>query len=118
MFDNLPKSALDVMDWSWADYEPYYDALAERPFNAETVGAWLADWTRVGDLFGEVYSRLHVARTRNTTDQDISARFERLLDDLLPPVEAAEQTLKQKLLDSGLEPTGFEIPLRNMRTEA
>lgn len=118
MFDKLPKTAQDAMDWTWADYEPYYDALAERPLNAETVGAWLADWTRVGDLFGEVYTRLHVARTRNTTDQDISTRFERLLDNLLPSVEAAEQTLKQKLLDSGLEPEGFEIPLRNMRTEA
>ncbi|MEO8606275.1 MAG: M3 family oligoendopeptidase [Chloroflexota bacterium] len=118
MFDKLPQTALEAMDWSWADYEPYYDELAERPFNADTVGAWLADWTRIGDLFGEVYTRLHVARTRNTTDADISARFEKLLDNLLPQVEAAEQTLKQKLLDSKLEPAGFEIPLRNMRTEA
>jgi oligoendopeptidase F len=118
MFDNLPRTALDAMDWMWADYDPYYDELAERPINADTVGAWLADWTRIGDLFGEVYTRLHVARTRDTTDADISARFERLLDDLLPQVEAAEQVLKQKLLDSSLEPAGFEIPLRNMRTEA
>ena len=33
-------------------------------------------------------------------------------------MEAAEQELKQKLLESGLEPAGFEIPLRNMRAEA
>jgi oligoendopeptidase F len=30
----------------------------------------------------------------------------------------AGQTLKEKLLESGLEPAGFEIPLRNMRAEA
>jgi oligoendopeptidase F len=117
MFDNLPKTALEVMDWSWAQYQPYYDNLVARELNADTVSGWLADWTRVGDLFGEVYSRLHVARTRNTADPDIQARFVRLLDDLLPPFQAAEQQLKQKLLDSGLEPDGFQIPLRNMRTE-
>ena len=29
-----------------------------------------------------------------------------------------EQKLKEKLLESGLQPKGFEIPLRNMRAEA
>ena len=28
------------------------------------------------------------------------------------------QKLKEKLLESGLQPAGFEIPLRNMRAEA
>jgi len=39
MFDKLPKSALDVMDWAWADYEPYYDELAERPFKSAATQA-------------------------------------------------------------------------------
>ena len=40
------------------------------------------------------------------------------IGEVYPQVEAAEQQLKQKLLDSRLEPPGFEIPLRNMRAEA
>jgi oligoendopeptidase F len=40
------------------------------------------------------------------------------LDAFYRPYQAADQKAKEKLLASGLEPPGFEIPLRNMRAEA
>jgi oligoendopeptidase F len=36
----------------------------------------------------------------------------------MPPAMAAEQQVKQMLLDSGLEPQRFAVPLRKLRTEA
>src|SRR5262249_40205741 len=36
---------------------------------------------------------------------------------IAPQAMAAEQRLKQKLIASGLEPHGFAMPLRKMRTE-
>src|SRR5690606_10121034 len=56
--------------------------------------------------------------TLNTTDQDAEARFHAFISDIYPNTEAANQELKRRLLDSSLEPEGFEIPLRNMRAEA
>src|SRR5439155_3786833 len=97
---------------------PYYDDLIARPLSAENVNAWLADWSRLGRLIAETGSRLSVATTQNTADQAAKQCYFDFLDKISPPVQAAEQKLKQKLLDSGLEAEGFEIPLRNMRAEA
>ncbi len=33
-------------------------------------------------------------------------------------MESSEQKLKEKLLKTGFEPEGFQIPLRNMRSES
>ena len=37
---------------------------------------------------------------------------------VIQPVSIASQRLKEKLIASGLEPNGYAIQLRNMRTEA
>ncbi len=54
----------------------------------------------------------------NTADAEAEKNYHAFLGEVYPQVETAEQELKQKLLNSGLEPAGFEIPLRNMRAEA
>ncbi len=53
----------------------------------------------------------------NTNDAEAERRFQAFLDEILPPARASEQKLKEKLLQSGLKPAGFEIPLRNMQAE-
>jgi len=114
----LPKSALEFMSWSWAQIEPYFDELAGRPLDAGNLAAWLADWSHLSKLVYEAYWRLYVGTTVNTADAEIERRYNAFLDDIQPPSQAAEQKLKEKLLDSGLQPQGFEIALRNMRAEA
>ena len=57
-------------------------------------------------------------RRQTPADTAAQQRFNDFIDAVYPQAKAASQTLKQKLLDSGLEPAGFEIPLRNMRAEA
>jgi oligoendopeptidase F len=54
----------------------------------------------------------------DTTDEASKQRYDTFLDEIFPNTQAAEQKLKEKLLASGLEPDGFEIPLRNLRAEA
>ncbi|MCI0348912.1 MAG: M3 family oligoendopeptidase, partial [Acidobacteriales bacterium] len=39
------------------------------------------------------------------------------IETILPQVRVADQKLKEKLLASGLQPEGYDIALRNMRTE-
>jgi oligoendopeptidase F len=106
------------MDWHWARIEPHFLELAARPLNAEKVTAWLADWSHLSLLLQETNQRLYVATTVNTEDGEASRRFHAYLDDIYPQAQAADQVLKEKLLHSGLQPAGFEIPLRNLRAEA
>jgi oligoendopeptidase F len=59
-----------------------------------------------------------VATTVNTADKEAERRYHNFLDNVYPHLEQADQRLKKKLLETGLIPDGFEIPLIKMRTEA
>jgi oligoendopeptidase F len=117
MFDSLPPDASTFKSWPWSHIQPYYDDLAAREVTASTVESWLRDWTRLLELIEESYWRLYVDRNADTTNQAASAAFDTFVEKLQPEVRIADQRLKRKLLDSGLEPDGFAIPLRNMRTD-
>lgn len=118
MTNALPDNPLDFMSWTWPQIEPHFQVLIERPINLENVSAWLADWSRLAELLSETAQRLYVATTVDTTDEQAKKRQDAFLDEIFPKMEAANQKLKEKLLASGLQPPGFEIPLRNMRAEA
>jgi len=118
MFSNLPTDYREFVHWLWPQFEPYYQDLIDRPMNADNLAEWLADWTRIGRTVQETYARLQLTTALNTADAEAEKHYYTFLGEVYPQVEATEQKLKQKLLASGLEPTGFEIPLRNMRTEA
>jgi oligoendopeptidase F len=118
MLKNLPSSPEALIAWSWAEIEPYYQELASRSITAADVEAWLADWSSIGERIEELFARLSVATSINTADKEAEQRMNRFLDSIYPNVMAAEEKLKEKLLTSQLEPSGFEIPLRNMRAEA
>ena len=118
MFSALPIDYHELVDWTWPQFEPYYQDLNNRSLSPGTATEWLADWSSISKAAQETYSRLYVAMTLNTADPDSENRYTFFLSEVYPQIEAAEQRLKQKLLNSGLEPSGFEIPLRNMRAEA
>ncbi len=117
MFTTLKNPPEDFLSWTWAKFEPYYQDLKSRPLGAEEITRWLEDWSDLGDALQELFSRLHVAVTVNTADQEAEACFKNALDQIYPQAMAAEQELKNRLLKSGLEPAGFEIPLRNYRDD-
>ncbi|MGQ9889803.1 MAG: M3 family oligoendopeptidase [Aggregatilineales bacterium] len=115
MFDTLPWTAREVMDWEWAQFAPYYADLEARALDAASVDAWLADWTRLAELLSEINARLNVATTQNTADEAAEQAYRRYLDTIVPAREQAEFRLQQKLIASGLEPDNFAVPLRAMR---
>ncbi len=118
MFDTLPVTATPFLDWPWSRIEPYFQELQECPLSADNVQTWLADWTRLSDLLIERHARLSLAINQNTTDKAAEENYNAYLDSVYPASQAANQKLKEKLLASGLEPAGFELPLRKMRAEA
>ena len=113
-----PKTAKELLTWEWSNFEPIYQELASRSLTAQTLDAWMADWSRLTEHIDEMYWRLYAAHTRFTADELIDKQYNHFLEDIYPKYRAAEQKLKEKLLASTLEPKGFEIPLRNMRAEA
>ncbi len=115
---NLPETTQEFMNWGWSQIEPRYRELEARELTAATVGDWLADWSRLNDLISEAQARLFIATTLDTTDEAAVSRFHTYLEQVIEPVEQAEQNLREKLLASGLQPDGFAIPLRNMRAAA
>jgi oligoendopeptidase F len=113
----LPENALQTLEWGWDQWRPAYDELRAAPLDANTAGDWLAAWTRLSNLLGETYSRLHVATTCDTTDAAAEASFRAFLGGVYPNAMSAEQELKGRLLASGVEPADFGVPLRDMRSE-
>ncbi|MCC6799908.1 MAG: M3 family oligoendopeptidase, partial [Anaerolineae bacterium] len=116
MSPTLPATGQEVT--SWTQVEPVFAELAERPLSADTISAWLVDWSHLSERIDETHARFYIATTQDTTDQAAEDRYHAFIGDILPRAQAADQTLKQRLLSSGLEPEGFEIPLRNLRAEA
>lgn len=118
MLSKLPNTTHKFMDWTWPEIEPYYQEMAEFPLNSTTIKEWLGQWSLLYNLTTETYCRLRVATSKDTTDQKAQQRFLKFLDHIYPNFKVADHKLKEKFLRSGLEPKGFEIPLRNLRTEA
>lgn len=114
----LPASALEFMSWSWDQIAPYYDELAAREINASNVGAWLTDWSQLASLIDEQRWRLQIATSRDTADENAQKQYLHHLGTIAPAASTSEQTLKEILIASQLEPQGFAIPLRDMRADA
>jgi len=118
MTHTLPTTPEKLVRLEWSQIEPVVDELAQRTLTSDNIEQWLLDWTHVAEVVGEQYNRLQVATSVNTVDTEAEKRFLAFMDETYPKMMAAEEQLKQKLLASGLEPEGFEIPLRNFRAES
>ncbi|WIG61691.1 MAG: Oligoendopeptidase F-like protein [Ktedonobacterales bacterium] len=117
-FASLPTTAQEISTWTWPQIAPYYDDLLARPLTADNVGAWLSDWSALSSLLDEVNTRYTIATTVNTADTASEQAYNAFLDDIMPNMMEAEQKVKQHLLNSGLEPHGFALPLRKLRADA
>jgi oligoendopeptidase F len=118
MKERLPKDPQEFMQWRWSQIEPFVEDLKKRSLNGASIDDWVMDWSDLNRMISEMFARVWVETTRYTSDPETKQRFISFLDDILTPSLAANQAMKQKLLGSGFEPKGFEIPLRNMRVEA
>ena len=118
MTQGLPSSPEMIINLEWADYEPHYSALESPVLSQANIEQWLMDWGQVSSYLDEQYTRLYVATTQNTENKEIEQRFQHFLDVVQPAARAADQKLKQKLLESGLQPAGFHVALQRLRAES
>ncbi len=114
---NIPN--IDAfMEMSWEEIRSIYDGLLDRDIDQGNVEEWLKDWSSLRELVSERYSRLQLATNLDIRDEKAEKAFRRFIEEIHPPAQAADQSLKEKLLASGLTPEGMEVPLRKMRAEA
>src|SRR5688572_16998052 len=117
MLENLPRSYEVVQDWSWSQFEPFYQELLQAELTSANLTEWMEAETRFADLIGETFSRLYVAHTCDTEDQTAEKRYFHIIEEVLPPAQEANNKLNVKLLQSGLKPENFDIPLLKIRTD-
>ncbi len=119
MHIEIPETTLEFSTRTWPQIEPHMCELAERPLTAENLEEWLADWSHLLSSLEETVARLQVAASVDTSDAEAEARLNTFREEVYTPALAADQRIKQHLLDSDLvPPPGFEIPMRYMRAEA
>jgi len=101
------------------EVEPIMREMAERHLTAQNLAEWLADWSHLRSLLEETSSRLQVAASADTSDAQAEARLNTFQEHVYTPALAADQQLREHLLNSDLAPPpSFEIPMQNMRVEA
>ncbi len=118
MFSSIASDPKQIMGWGWSEFEPRYKDLIQRPLTRESIGRFLEDWSQVRDHYTELESRLSVAVSVDTSDEEAEKRYKEYFEQIYPRIMEAEQALKEKLLAANLQPEGYEIPLRNLRAEA
>jgi oligoendopeptidase F len=115
---SLPAEAVDFQNWTWSQIESFFQALQEWRLNEDNILDFLDQWSQLGKILDETYWRLYDATTINTIDQEAEENFKGFLDQIRPRAKAAEQSLKEKLLNSGIRPPGYELPLRDLSAQA
>jgi len=118
MIKNLPSTPNAILEMEWIDYEPHFKALQSTQLTSENINDWLLGWSALADRLDEQYTRLFVATTQFTNDEEIEKRFNHFVEAVQPQARTEEQKLKEKLLASGLQPENFRMGLKKMRAEA
>ena len=113
----LPKKSSEMQDWKWSEYEPFFEYLLKQEINETNINSWMKYWSDFSELIGEVGTDVYVSTTVDTTDKEAKKRFNTFLEDISENASTKNQALKKKLLESGIIPDDFDIPLRGIKSE-
>jgi len=118
VFTSLPTDPAEFGRWSWPNYQPLYARLEALELTPSLAGDFLAGWTALADRIDETQQRLRVAADCHPADTAATARHRAFLQQVVIPARAADQRLDAGLLDGGIEPPDFAVPLQVMRARA
>ncbi|HSH03711.1 MAG TPA: M3 family oligoendopeptidase [Anaerolineae bacterium] len=117
-FPALPQSFDDIDVTKWESFAPYFELLAEVTLSEKNAEEWLENWSNIARFLSEAFSKIYVEKSIDTTDENKEAAFMAMLENVVPPAQVAEQRLKEKLLASGYNLPGMEIPMMHMQDQA
>lgn len=116
-FEQFPTTYEQVKDWTWADFEPYVNDLLSREITADNVHQWLTDRSRYEEAVWEIFSRVRVKTTQDTSDEEAESQYKNLMATLYPQLEQTDNALNNKLLETGLTPDGLNLVLKKLRAD-
>lgn len=82
MFTPLPQSSEVFERAGWPAIEAWYHELLTTPLTRETLGPWMAQWSRLSALVDETMTWLSLAVHRDTADEECARRKERFIDEV------------------------------------
>ena len=113
----LPEKSKEMQDWNWSEYEPFFEYLLNQEIDKTNIDSWMKYWSDFSELIGEVGTDVYISTTVDTTDKEAKNRFHTFLEDISENASARNQELKKKLLESGIVPDNFDIPLKGIKSE-
>ncbi|HEX5386357.1 MAG TPA: M3 family oligoendopeptidase [Gemmatimonadales bacterium] len=112
----LPTSPASFAKATWADIIPYYDELAERPVDSDTVDEWLRTWSTLEELVTEAAARAMIEYSIDTADPQKESDHLRFSSEILPRMEERTVGLARRLIESGLRRPDMATTLRRFET--
>ena len=97
MSSSMPNPYAHVDPFDWSTVAPHFDALQSADLQPDTTRDWLQAWSDLTSVLEETAAQVYREVTENTADPEASARYTRLVVDILPAAARCEQALKQKL---------------------
>ena len=106
----------------WEQVEPLFDELDSRELGSvEELEQWLLDTSELASVFMEEASRLHIATTLDTEDEQAAAAHARVTQEVLPRWSARSHALAVRYagseLRSGLDPSRYAV-MDKLRVES
>ena len=114
----LPHNLESFDPPTWAKFQPYYEELQSRSLTPANGRQWLNDWSHLLRIIWEGFNKIYIAKTLDTTDSAAETAFLDFINNVMPEMQAAEQTLRQRLLALNLPDTDIALTLRQMRTDS
>ena len=82
----------------WNSVAPHFAALETALLSAATAQAWLQTWSDLSAEMTEAYSRAYRAKMENTTDAAAEAAYLNLVENVVPNLKIAENTLEKRFV--------------------
>jgi len=106
----------DLAHATWDDLAPHYFELREAAFDADTIEAWLARWSRLEECLTEAASLALIAYTCDTSDPAKERAHLRFSAEIMPRAEEQGVLLARRLVESGWSRPDLELPIARFRT--
>jgi oligoendopeptidase F len=113
----LPKSATEFKDVTWEDVAPYYEELAARPLDRESVESWLQDWSDFEAMLAEAAALAHFAYACNTADAASERAQLRFGSEIDPKADEQRARLQRRLVDLGYVTPDLATTVRRFRNQ-
>jgi oligoendopeptidase F len=113
----LPGSADAFQNASWNDLLPYYQELAARPVDRDSVESWLRDWSMLESLIAEASALANFAYARNTADSNAEEAQLRFSSEIAPRAEEQRTKLQERLVKLGYVRSGLETTVQRFRNQ-